>query len=414
MDTNKLETITLDQLKNFKKKDCGIIRDIDFKKYLRTKQITVISGIRRSGKSTLLTQFSQKFNKFYYINFDDERLVDFKVSDFADLMLVFKKMYSANVIFIDEIQNIPKWERFIRRIFDEGYKIFITGSNAKLLSSELATHLTGRYFKIDLYPFSFKEFLNFRKIDYLKKDTNTKSKILKNFDFYLKNGGFPEFIKYKDSEYLKRIYENVLYKDILTRFKIREVKSFKQLANFLFTNFTGEISYNSLKNLLKFKSVMSVKNYVHFMEESFLIFELYKYDFSLKKQLINQRKIYVIDNGIRNTIAFYFSQDKGKLLENLIFLELRRRGLEIYFSKNKYECDFLINDRGKIVEGIQVTDHIDDLNKEREIKGLQEALEKFKLKKGLIITKNQKETYKQDKFTINVVPAWEWLLRACK
>jgi len=410
MNLSKLEEVAADQLNNFKNKDIGITRDIDFKKYLKTKQITVISGIRRCGKSTLLAQFSKKFKSFYYLNFDDERLINFNVSDFNNLMVAWQKKYSAKTILLDEIQNVENWEWFVRRIYEEGYKIFIAGSNAKLLSSELTTRLSGRYFKIELYPFSFKEFLDFKKIDYRKNDTKNKVKILKSFDYYLKNGGFPEFIQFKDSEFLKRVYEDVLYKDLLIRFNIREIKAFKQLANFLFANFTKEISYNSLKNTLGFKSVTSVKNYIEFIQESFLVFELYKYDYSLKKQYVSDKKIYIIDNGIRNIVAFSFSTDSGKLLENLVFLELKRRGKEIYYFKDKKECDFAVREKNKIKAVIQVTDNLNAGDRERELFGLLAAMEKFKLKNGLILTKDQEDVIKNGKLIINVIPVWKWLL----
>lgn len=407
-DLIKLEKIVRKQKDNFQKKDSGIQRDINFNKYLKTKEITVISGIRRSGKSTLLKQFSQKFKNFYYINFDDEKLIYFTVRDFENLMNVFEESYSSKTIFLDEIQNIDKWERFVRRIYDEGYKIFITGSNAKLLSSELSTHLTGRYFKIELYPFSFKEFLKFKNINYQKKES--KLKVIKQFNYYLKNGGFPEFLKYNDEEFLKRIYKDVLYKDLLIRFKIRETKSFKELAEYLFTNFTKELSYNTLKNILGFKSVNSVKNYIDFMQESFLIFEMYKYDHSLKKQYVSDKKIYNIDNGLRNSMAFLNTDDNGRLLENLVFIELKRKGKEIYYFKDKRECDFIIKEKNKILSAIQVCLELNEKNKEREINGLTSAMEKFNLKQGLILTGHQRDKIKIDSYNIKVMPTLEWLL----
>ncbi|MFH0856346.1 MAG: ATP-binding protein [bacterium] len=410
MNLAKIEEVVKDQMDNFKNKSLGVGRNIDFKKYISTKQITIISGVRRCGKSTLLLQFSKHFDKFYYFNFDDERLIDFDVSDFENLMLAFKKMYEGKVIFLDEIQNIAGWERFARRIYEEGYKIFITGSNAKLLSSELATHLTGRYFKIELFPFSFKEFLDYKDINYQEKGTAIKAQVLKNFDIFLKNGGFPEFIEHGDSEYLKRIYEDVLYKDLIARFNIREIKSFKQLANFLFTNFTREISYNGLKNTLGFKSVTSVKDYVDFIEQSYLIFELYKYDCSLKKQYVSDKKSYVIDNGLRNFIAFSFLDDNGKLLENLVFIELKRRGYEFYYYKNNNECDFIIREKGKITQVLQITAILNENNAEREKAGLIDAMGAFKLKDGLILTNNQEDIIKKDNMSIKIMPVWKWLL----
>ncbi len=406
-----LTEIIEDQLERFKARDAGISRDILYDKYLKTDQICVVSGIRRSGKSTLLTQFSREFDNFYFINFDDERLADFSIRDFRNLMIVFQKLYKSKTIFLDEIQNVEGWERFVRRIHDEGYKVFITGSNAKLLSSELATHLTGRYVKLELYPFSFKEFLQFNKIDHKKRTSANQAKLLKQFKKYLEEGGFPEYLKYDDHEYLKRVYDDILYKDLLVRFKIKEVKAFKQLASFLFTNFTKELSYNSLKKTMGFKSATSVKNYIEFMQESFLIFELYKYDFSLKKQFVSDKKIFAIDNGLRNTVAFYFSEDFGRLLENLVFIELKRRGKEIYYYKNKGECDFLVKERSEIVSAIQVSKYIEKgLNEKRELGGLIEAMKKFELKEGIILTENQEETIEKDGFIINVIPTWKWLL----
>jgi predicted AAA+ superfamily ATPase len=406
-----LEKIIQDQRKTFEEKDPGTIRNIDFQKYLKTGQIIVISGIRRSGKSTLIKQFSRHYPNYYYLNFDDERLIDFAVSDFQNLMVTFQKQFSSKVIFLDEIQNVQKWERFARRIFEEGYKIFITGSNAKLLSSELATHLTGRYYKIELYPFSFEEFLRFNKVDYGQITSKKEAGILKNFDSYLEGGGFPEYVKNKKNESLEQIFEDIIYRDLLTRFKIREVKNFKLLINYLFTNFTGETNYNSLKNLLDFKSATTVKNYIEFMQESYMIFELFKYDYSLKKQYVSNKKIYVIDNGIRNAVAFSFTKDSGKLLENMVFLELKRRGEEVFYYKSKKECDFLIRKGSRISEAIQVSHSLDNSETEkRETGGLLEATEKFKLKKGVIITESQEEERKIGGKKIKIVPAWKWLL----
>jgi hypothetical protein len=406
-----LEEVINDQLRYFKSRESGVIRHINFGKYLKTKQITVISGIRRSGKSTLLSQFAKRFENYYYINFDDERLIDFSVKDFQNLMIIFQKLYPARVIFIDEIQNIIGWERFIRRIHDEGYKIFLTGSNARLLSSELTTHLTGRYVKIELYPFSFREFLEFREVDYKTKSSKARAMILRYFDDYLKGGGFPEFVKYNDTEFLKRIYDDILYRDILVRFKIKEVKAFKHLSSFLFSNFTKETTYNSLKTTLGFKSVTSVKNYIEFMQEGFLIFELPRYEYSLKKQMVQGKKVYVIDNGLRNNVSFFFSEDEGRLLENLVFIELKRKGKEIFYFRGRKECDFMIRKGSKITEAIQVSLSLQGgVNEEREVGGILEALENFKLKTGIILTKHQEGTIRRNNFTIKLIPVWKWLL----
>lgn len=409
MDLSILENIVLDQEKSFLKKELGLEREIGFSKYLKTNQTIVISGIRRCGKSTLLRQFAEKMKDFYYINFDDERLDSFRIEDFNNLLLIWKKRKQSKNILIDEIQNVPKWEKFVRRVHDEDYKVFVSGSNSKLLASELATHLTGRYFKIELYPFSFHEFLRFHKIEIDGKTTDGKAKILRKFDQYLNEGGMPEYLRYSNPDFLKRTYEDIIYRDIVSRFGVRDVKSFKQLSNYLFSNFTKEQSYNSLSSVLGIKSVATVKSYISFLEESYLLFELYKYDFSLKKQFVSDKKVYVIDNGIRNTIAFHFTDDKGQSLENMVFLELKRRDMEVYFFKDKKECDFIILEKNKITEALQVTTQLAE-NKEREIAGLLEAMSQFKLKTGTIITENQEDEINIGEFNIHVVPAWKWLL----
>ncbi|HLC70082.1 MAG TPA: ATP-binding protein [Patescibacteria group bacterium] len=405
-----LEQVIADQRQNFIAKDPGIDREIDFDKYKKTNQITVISGIRRSGKSTLLKQFSAFYPDYYYLTFDDERLASFQVKDFSTLMLAFSKTGPARTILLDEIQNVAGWERFVRRLYEEGYKIFITGSNAKLLGSELATHLTGRYFKIDLYPFSFREFLMFNKVSLEDKTTNGQALVLKSFDDYLSNGGFPEYLKYGDKEFIKRAYEDILFKDIITRFKIRSGASFKQLALYLFTNIGKEIGYNSLKNILGYKSVISVKKHLGYLAEAFLLFELCKYDYSLKRQFVSNKKIYAVDNGLRNEVAFSFSEDKGRLLENAVFIELKRRGQEIFYFKGKKECDFLIKEKNKIVSLLQVTTLLTADNEEREVSGLAEAANKSGLDYGTIITLSQEKKLYHQNVTIMVIPAWKWFV----
>ena len=410
INSSVLEKIILDQSQIFKEKDLGVKRDVDFERYLTTRHITVISGIRRSGKSTLLKQFSRNYPSYYYLNFDDERLVDFAVFDFQTLMVTFQKLFSSKVVLFDEIQNVPKWERFARRIFEEGYKIYLTGSNAKLLSSELATHLTGRYLKLELYPFSFEEFLHFHKVSHQKITSKKEAEILRHFELFLYKGGFPEFVTSEKGEIMGQIFDDIIYRDLIARFKIRETKNFKLLVNYLFSNFTSVVSYNALKNTLGFKSATTVKNYIDFIQESYLVFELFKYDYSLKKQYVSNKKVYVIDNGLRNAVAFSNSPDTGKMLENTVFLELKRRKEEIFYHKEKKECDFIIRKGLKIVEAIQVTQTIGVETEKRELEGLLEAMEKFSLKVGLIITQDQEETRKIGRKTIKIVPAWKWLL----
>jgi predicted AAA+ superfamily ATPase len=408
---SQLEELVHTQKETFLAKDPGIPRTIDTAGITKTGAIVVITGIRRCGKSTLLRQLSARYDDFLYINFDDDRLMDFTVADFPSLMLVFEKTVpGVKTLFVDEIQNVSGWERFIRRIHDEGYKVFLTGSNANLLSQELGTRLTGRYTAITLFPFSFKEVLQFRSISTGRITAKSRAAILAEFDRYLMGGGFPDYLKSEDPEYLKRIYDDILYRDIISRFGIREVKGFRQLAHYLVSNTANPATYNALKNTLGFKSVVSVRDYVGFLEQAYLIIEIFRHDFSLKKQYVSDKKLYCIDTGLRNAVAFRFSDDKGRLLENLVLIELLRRNKSVFFFKNLKECDFVIEERGKITRAIQVCYDLTRENRDRELAGLQGAMQVHGLEEGLILTYLQEETITGDGSTIRVMPAWKWLI----
>lgn len=410
MEIGELGMVVAEQAAYFALKDKGVLRDVDFNKYLATSNITVISGPRRAGKSTLLVQFAAHFKNYYYLNFEDERLNSFTVEDFQSLMTVFQKRYESKTILLDEIQNVRGWERFVRRIHDEGYKIFITGSNAGLLSSELATHLTGRYLKTELFPFSFKELLTYHDFTY-DNTTYKKAKVLKFFDEYLEDGGFPLYVKEKDIEVLQALYGDIVHKDLITRFKIRDIKTFKELASYLLSNIGKEVSYVNLQKSLGIKSQTSVKNYIDFLQEGYLIFEIYRYDHSRKKQFVHDKKIFCIDNGLKNAVGFAISEDFGRALENIVLLELKRKKSEVYFFKAKKECDFVVKEKNCVTQVIQVTaDYKKPGTKSRELEGLMEAMEVLKVSNGLILTYDTEEKIKIGRSTVRVTPIWKWLL----
>ena len=380
---------------------------------LQTPKIVVITGIRRCGKSTLLKEISRNFKNHAYANFEDERFLQFTAKDFNTLLEIFLELEpKTNTLYFDEIQNISGWEKFVRRLFTEGYKIFVTGSSSNLLSSEIATSITGRNLKYELFPFSFKEYLLYRKFE--MKDiytTKEKAALSGNFEDYVKYGGFPEIIKSRNEKELMEIYQDILIKDLLVRLQIRDSKDFRDLSMYLLSNISRKMSYNSLKNLLGFSNTSKVKNYVEFLEEAYLFFTLKKYDPSLKKQILRPRKVYAIDTGLVNAVSFMFSENTGPLLENIVFLELKRRLQEIYYHEDKKECDFLVKEKEKIIQAIQVTASIADLKTEkREIEGLKEAMEKYNLKEGYIITKDTEKTINLEGRIIHIKPIITWLL----
>ena len=302
--------------------------------YIKTPFIVIISGIRRAGKSTLLYQLQQKYSG-YYLNFDDERLVNFTVADFQLLYETFIELYgSKNFFYFDEIQNIQGWERFVRRLHDERKKVYVTGSNASMLSKELGTHLTGRYVEVTIYPFSFKEFLALKSYIFLPHDlyvTEKKIQITKHFDEYFTQGGFPEYLTTKNTDYLKLLYDNILYRDIMARYNLSSEKALKELMYLLANSLAKKISFNSLKKSLQLGSSTTVKEYCTYLENSFLIYLVNTFSYSLKTQLYLDKKTYLVDTRLAVNLGFRMSQDVGRLLENLVFIELKRKKKEVYY-----------------------------------------------------------------------------------
>ena len=412
MDKTILSQLIMEQRKIFEKNIHIVNRDLS-KNIISSPKIIVITGVRRCGKSTLLRQLSKHYKNYSYINFEDERLLDFTYRDFNNLLEIFLSFDSkSKTFFFDEIQVIEGWEKFTRRLFTEGYKIFVTGSNATLLSSEIATSLTGRNLRIELYPFSLKEYLLFSKFELKKVFTTEEKAILsQHIKDYLYFGGFPEIAKSKDFEELNQIYRDIIIKDLLVRFKIRDQKDFRELSLFLLSNVSKKISYNNLKNLLEFSNTSKVKNYVDFLREAYLFFTINKYDPSVKKQIVNDKKVYAVDTGLVNSSSFQFSENRGSILENAVFLELKRRHEEIFYFEEKKECDFLVKSGRDITQAIQVTDNLSDPStRKRELEGLKFAMNKFNLDKGTIITFDTEETIIEDSKKIHVIPYWRWIL----
>jgi hypothetical protein len=380
------------------------------------KEIVVISGIRRCGKSTLLHEIrSINSESSYYLNFDDDRLFGFTVDDFQLLLELFIEHYGKQKTFyFDEIQNIKGWELFIRRLHDYGNKIYITGSNASMLSKELGTHLTGRYYPIELYPFSFEEYLHFRKVDFSEqtaRSTLGKSGLKAQFNAYFEQGSFPAYLQSGNKHYLKSLYESILYRDVMVRNGLTKEKELLELVYYLASNVSKLASYNSLAKVIGVKNATTVSKYLSNLQDTYLLFMVNKYDKSLKKQLQNPKKIYFIDTGLIRELGFHHSADNGRLLENLVFIELKRRNKEIYYHKQKKECDFVIKEKNTITEAIQVSWSIyDNTTKQREVEGLIEAMQTYNLKEGLILTESEEDTIESKGFKIRVKPVWKWLL----
>jgi len=352
---------------------------------------------------------------FYYINFEDERLFNFNAQDFNNIYESLIELFGKhNTFFIDEIQNINKFETFVRRFNDDGFKFYITGSNAKLLSKELGTKLTGRHVDIIVRPFSFREFLKlkgFRFDEDMIYRTETRAEIKHYFGEYLKKGGMPEYLLYDDIEILSRIYEDIVIKDIVVRYNIDNSVQLRELYQYLISNFSNKFSYNSLKKIVGLGSVNTISRYISYLEETYFAKVILKFDYSVKKQMINDKKLYVLDNGFVQAISTRFTKDNGWILENLVFNILRSSFNVFYYSKGK-ECDFVLSDSNKRIDSvIQVCFELHEHNRKRELDGLLSAMDFFNLKSGLILTYDQEDTLEIENKTIIIEPVWKWLLR---
>lgn len=378
--------------------------------------ILIISGVRRSGKSTLLRHIqNERSESDYYINFDDDRLIHFKLEDFQILYEVFIELFGKqSTFYFDEIQNIEGWETFVRRLHDQGNKIYITGSNATLLSRELGTRLTGRYISLEMYPLSFREIVNHELPEILDKKLLTTTDVglaLRLFSSYMQNGGIPDYVKFGKIEYLKSLYEGILYRDVIVRYGITNEKPLKELCFYLASNIGKEFSYNNLCKLLEIGSANTISGYCDHLENCYLCFFVNRYSHSLQKQIHYNKKCYMIDSALIRLIGFRVSEDKGRLLENCVLLQLKRKNEEIFFHKGKKECDFLLRKGNRIFQAIQVTRSLaDPQTRQRELEGLLEAMEEYQLNEGLILTESDEEQLETKGCRIQITPIWKWLL----
>lgn len=399
----------------FDKENNLIEREVSLNDYMKGNEIVIITGIRRCGKSSLLKIISKKLNKkFIYMNFDDIRLTDFKIENFEDIEDIVSEVYGikTNVIYLlDEIQNMPSWERWVNNLYAKKIKVFVTGSNSSLLSSEISTFLTGRNKVIKLYPFSFKEFLLAKKIKIDYKTTDERRTISHAFNDYFEKGGFPLVIINEDLSLSKQYFEDILNKDIIKRYRIKKIKELNDLILYLFSNVSKTYSYSTLKQVSGIKSLSMINNYIEYLKNVFVAYTINKFDYSIKKQKVSSSKFYVLDNSFLKTVAFNFSENAGKRLENLVFIDLIRRGNEVYYHAKKKECDFIIKEGLKITQAIQVCLVLDNaVTKKREIDGLIEALKEYQLKEGLILTLDKEEDLIVENKKIIIRPVWKWLL----
>jgi predicted AAA+ superfamily ATPase len=388
------------------------------KKHLKTKLIKAIIGPRRAGKS-VFAMLLLKDKYFAYVNFDDDNLA--KISNSDEIIEAVIEVYGdPQYILFDEIQNLPNWELFVNKLHRRGYNLILTGSNAKLLSKELATALTGRNISIEILPLGFREFLRVRKFNSattLNLPERT-GKILNLLTEYLNTGGFPEVvIKGVDlKSYLGSLFDSILLKDIVKRYKIRQTQKIYDLAIYLISNFASEASFTKLKNTLQFSSVHTLQNYFRYLEETYLFFALTRFDFKVKEQIKAPKKIYLVDNGLIQAKSLQHSRNLDKKMENLVFIELLRKGykpnLELFYYKtrNQKEVDFVVRKGTKTDILLQVAYILDADVEKREINALCEASQELRCNKLIILTWDLEKSLKHKQKSIQFVPLWKWIL----
>lgn len=392
-----------------------------------TNQIVCIAGIRRSGKSTIIKQLAKELGgdiNTLIVNFEDERFIqrDLKLlRDIYNTYLEKVKPKKKPFIFLDEIQNIPEWERFARGVHErKEATVVISGSSSKLLSAELATLLTGRNITFFAYPLSFKEFLKFKgisvstEIEALAKRVEIKRAL----DEYMEFGGFPEVVLSTDKKrILLGYFDTIITKDTIDRFNIREREKIKTLSKFYLTNISSPVSFNKVSSFLNIP-LRTVERFSEYIQTACLVFFIKKFSFSMKEQEKAQRKVYSIDTGLSNAVGFRFTKNSGKLMENIVATELKIRqtfdpGIEIYYWRDQSgkEVDFVVKDGLKVRELIQVCWDLSDMEtKGREVKGLVKAMEEFNLGTGLMITEDFEGEEKIKNKDIIYKPLWKWLL----
>ena len=416
MNKERLTEILLDQKETFSTQSGLIERDITLDSYISTSLAVIITGVRRCGKSSLLFLIKEKMNlnesEYCYFNFDDERIIN-EITLLEGIDNLHKEIYGKEpVLFFDEIQNISGWEKFINRLYEQGRKIFITGSNASILSSEIATSLTGRNKVLELMPFSFSEYLRFNHINNTVAYLSTKQRlqITAAFDQFLTLGGFPLLVKENDLEILNGYFKDILYRDIIARYRLSQVDEIKQIAIYFFSNISKRFSYATLQKISSVKSLSSIKNYLNYYSQSYVFYYLSKFDYSLKKQIYNPRKVFAVDQGFIHKIGFNFSANKGRILENIVFLELKRRQKDIYYFTGKRECDFVIKQGLHITQAIQVTYLLNNENLEREVGGLLEVKKELKVQNTMLIYYDIEINQEKIPKEIQLIPIWSWLL----
>ena len=392
----------IDEQASERKRRLGMPRDVLPQLPYVRNYATVVTGVRRSGKSTLLDQWTSKnAGNVVSVHFDDLRLASFSPDDFL-LLYEIAKERKAKILVLDEVQDIMGWEKFVVGCLDRKLRVMVTGSNAKLLSREFGTKLTGRHLNAELFPFSYPEFLRFTK----------KSASKSSIDEYLSIGGFPAYVESRQRMVLSELFNDILYRDIVVRYSLRDAAPIKGLATFLLGHVGCRISPSRIKDSVHVASASTILEYFNYLEETYLVQRISRFAVSQKASMSAPKKIYACDTGLVSAIESVDEANFGHKLENLVYLKLRNPDDSIFYFANDAdgtECDFVVERRDGTFSAVQVCWELSRDNEEREINGAVRAMERFGLKEAVLVTRNQSDLISEGGRLIRVVPAWKWL-----
>jgi len=394
-------------------------------------KIITITGARRSGKTYYLYSIIERLRKtikrelLVYINFDDDRLFPLEIKSLNDFIEAYYELYPDNRnekvhFFLDEIQNISNWELFVRRIYDkENCDVYLTGSSSKLLSREIATSLRGRTIVFELFPLSFNEFLNWKSIKNVEYSIKSQSKVIHAFEHYTSSSALPELFNISGDTINKVLHEYinmVVYKDLIERYQISNHFLIKYLVKFLLNNTGNLLSINKVYNDFKSLGIkvakQSLYQYIDYLEDAYIFYSVPLFTNNIREKNRNPQKIYCIDNGLKELVSI--TKDMGRLYENLVFLQLRRKYKELFYFKQKQEVDFCFNNDRKEIELINVSFSLGDYKtKQREIEGLSEAMTALNITSGTLINDHLEESLSLGNKSINIIPLWKWLVQFC-
>ena len=386
-------------------------------KYLKSNLMKLITGPRRAGKS-VFSLLLLRGKRFAYLNFDDDKLL--KEFDEEHIMQVLKEVYSDyDYLLLDEPQNLPNWDLWVSKLYRRGYNLVITGSNSNLLSSEMASLLTGRYLSIEVLPFSLRETLEYRKSNFQPALPEDKADFMLQVEDYFHYGGYPEIINNRDitESYLKTLFDSIIMKDIVRRYKVRKVEELYQFATYMISIFTSPFTYSSITEELGLSSKTTVQKFCTYLKNCYLFFYLPRYNHKLKLMQKAPQKVYIVDNGFLSSSAFQISENKGRLLENLVLLEFIRRKYEIgknlfyYRNQSDKEVDFVVRENNVVRQLVQVCwDMSNPKTQKREIGSLMACAKDFPNGELFVITWNEQKEITMNAKIIHVIPYYKWCL----